>query len=90
MVDFYEENPISEAQVRAALSRRGLASGARLTPEDLFELDQDHYGGPAAVETLARRAGIGAGSRVLASAPDSAVPPACSPIVGSAGSSRAS
>ena len=65
MVDFYDRSPISEAQVMAALSRRGLAAGARLTPEDLFELDQDHYGGPAAVETLARRAGIGAGSRVL-------------------------
>ena len=49
----------------AALRRRGQADGRRVAPEDLFDFDQDHYGGPAAVETLARRAGIGAGSRVL-------------------------
>jgi sarcosine/dimethylglycine N-methyltransferase len=65
LVDFYDRHPISEGGVMAALRRRGLASSPRLTPEDLFEFDQDHYGGPAAVETLARRAGIGAGSRVL-------------------------
>jgi ubiquinone/menaquinone biosynthesis C-methylase UbiE len=65
LVDFYDRHPISEAQVMAALSRRGLAPGRRPAPEDLFEFDQDHYGGLAAVETLARRAGIGAGSRVL-------------------------
>ena len=65
MADFYEDNPMSEARVMAALRRRGLADGRRVAPEDLFDLDQDHYGGPAAVETLARRAGIGPGSRVL-------------------------
>jgi len=65
VVDFYDRHPISEGHVMATLSRRGLPAGGRLTPEDLSELDQDHYGGPAAVETLARRAGIGAGSRVL-------------------------
>lgn len=48
-----------------ALRRRGLAPRAPLAPEDLFDLDQDHYGGPAAVETLARRAGVTAASRVL-------------------------
>ena len=48
-----------------ALRRRGLPAGHAINPDDLVELDQDHYGGPAAVETLARRAGIGAGSRVL-------------------------
>jgi ubiquinone/menaquinone biosynthesis C-methylase UbiE len=37
----------------------------RLTAEDLFDFDQDHYGGIAAVATLARRAGIHAGSAVL-------------------------
>ena len=65
MIDFYDRHPISEAQVMGALRRRGLARGGFVTPEDLFELDQDHYGGPAAVETLARRAGITAASRVL-------------------------
>ncbi len=37
----------------------------RLRPEDLSDWDQDHYGGLEAVETLARRAGIGPNSRVL-------------------------
>jgi sarcosine/dimethylglycine N-methyltransferase len=49
--------------VRASAARR--TPGARLTPEDLFDFDQDHYGGIAAVATLARRAGIRAGSLVL-------------------------
>src|SRR5262245_49438426 len=49
----------------AALRRRGLSAGGPLAPEALFDLDQDHYGGPAAVSTLARRAGIVGGSRVL-------------------------
>jgi sarcosine/dimethylglycine N-methyltransferase len=65
VVDFYDRHPINEAQVMLALRRRGLSPGAPLAPEDLFELDQDHYGGPAAVETLARRAGVTATSRVL-------------------------
>ena len=65
VIDFYDRHPISEAHVMIALRRRGQALGGALGPEDLFELDQDHYGGPAAVETLARRAGITAASRVL-------------------------
>ena len=65
MVDFYDRHPISEAHVMAALRRRGLAAGRVVDADDLVEFDQDHYGGPAAVETLARRAGIGPGSRVL-------------------------
>jgi ubiquinone/menaquinone biosynthesis C-methylase UbiE len=65
LVDFYDRHPISEARVLAALRRRGLVPGRGIGPEDLVEFDQDHYGGPAAVDTLARRAGIGAGSRVL-------------------------
>jgi sarcosine/dimethylglycine N-methyltransferase len=48
--------------VRACAARRG---AARLAAEDLFEFDQDHYGGVAAVDVLARRAGVQAGSRVL-------------------------
>jgi ubiquinone/menaquinone biosynthesis C-methylase UbiE len=36
-----------------------------LTAEDLFPWDQDHYGGLAAVQALARLAGIGAETRVL-------------------------
>ena len=64
-LDFYDRHPISEAQVMAALRRRGRLVGATLAPDELFEFDQDHYGGVAAVDTLARRAGVVAGSRVL-------------------------
>jgi hypothetical protein len=60
--DYYDRHPINEARVLEALSRPGLG---RPTADDLFEFDQDHYGGLAAVDALARRAGIGATSRVL-------------------------
>jgi len=65
VIDFYDRHPISEAQVLAALARQraGLVDG--VTPEDLFDHDQDHYGGLAAVDLLADRAGISAASRVL-------------------------
>jgi sarcosine/dimethylglycine N-methyltransferase len=62
---FYDRHPISEAQVRTALARRrGLADGP-VTADDLFEFDQDHYGGLAAVDALARLAGVGATTRIL-------------------------
>jgi len=48
--------------VRASAARRG---GGRLAAEDLFDFDQDHYGGVEAVDVLARRAGVEAASRVL-------------------------
>jgi SAM-dependent methyltransferase len=63
VIDFYDRHPISEAQVLDAVHRAG---GARpLTADDLFPFDQDHYGGLAAVDALARRTGIGPTSRVL-------------------------
>ena len=61
--EYYDEHPISEAHVLAAVTGQGLAGS--LTADDLFEFDQDHYGGLAAVDALARRAGVGAASRVL-------------------------
>jgi len=64
VVDFYDRHPINEAQILAALGRRGKDLRA-LVPEDLYEWDQDHYGGLAAVDALARRAGIGPASSVL-------------------------
>ena len=64
VVDFYDRHPISAPQILDALRRQGKV-GARLAPEDLGELDHDHYGGRAAVEALARRAAIGPGARVL-------------------------
>ena len=63
--EFYDHHPISEARVLAALARPGLGRSGPLTADDLFEFDQDHYGGLAAVDILARRAGVGATSRVL-------------------------
>jgi sarcosine/dimethylglycine N-methyltransferase len=60
--DYYDHHPINEARVLEALSRPGRE---RPTADDLFEFDQDHYGGLAAVDALARRAGVGAASRVL-------------------------
>jgi SAM-dependent methyltransferase len=66
VTDFYDRHPISEAQVLAAVRRRraGLAA-APLTADDLFDFDQDHYGGLAAVDALARLGGIDARARVL-------------------------
>ena len=62
--DFYDRHPINEGQILDTLVRRGKDLSA-LTPEDLFDLDQDHYGGLAAVEALARLGGVGPDSRVL-------------------------
>jgi sarcosine/dimethylglycine N-methyltransferase len=64
VVDFYNRHPISEGQIVEALRRQGKDLD-RLQPEDLYALDQDHYGGLDAVETLGRRARIDAASRVL-------------------------
>jgi sarcosine/dimethylglycine N-methyltransferase len=61
--EYYDEHPISEAHVLAALAGQGLAGP--LAADDLFEFDQDHYGGLAAVDALARWAGVGTASRVL-------------------------
>jgi ubiquinone/menaquinone biosynthesis C-methylase UbiE len=64
VTDFYDHHPLDEDHVLASVSlRRGTLAGLR--PEDLFDFDQDHYGGLAAVEALARRAAIATGSRVL-------------------------
>jgi sarcosine/dimethylglycine N-methyltransferase len=64
VVDFYSRHPISEGQIVDALRRQG-KDLERLQPEDLYTLDQDHYGGLEAVEALARRARIDSASRVL-------------------------
>jgi ubiquinone/menaquinone biosynthesis C-methylase UbiE len=64
VVDFYSRHPISEGQILDALRRRG-KDLERLQPDDLYDLDQDHYGGLEAVEALGRRARIDAESRVL-------------------------
>lgn len=64
-IAFYDRHPISERQVLDAVARRRVGNLQGLTADDLFDFDQDHYGGVAAVDALARRAGIGPRSRVL-------------------------
>ena len=64
VLDFYDRHPINETQILATLRRRG-KDPAALAPEDLYDLDQDHYGGLAAVEALARRAEITRSTSVL-------------------------
>lgn len=66
VIAFYDRHPISESQVLAAVRRRrGPLADTALTADDLFDFDQDHYGGLRAVDALARLAGIDATSRVL-------------------------
>lgn len=65
VTEYYDRHPINERDVLAALDRRRGGARGPLTADDLFEFDQDHYGGLAAVDALARRAGITAESRVL-------------------------
>jgi SAM-dependent methyltransferase len=65
ILDFYDRHPISEGQVLAAVGRRGHGAGDRLASDALYDFDQDHYGGLAAVEALAERARITARTRVL-------------------------
>lgn len=62
---YYDHHPIDAERVLAAARARRGPAGGPLVPEDLFDLDQDHYGGVAAVATLARLAGVGPGTRVL-------------------------
>src|ERR1700732_2246834 len=63
-IDFYERHPISSEIVLAKLnaSRGHLKDVA---PEELFPHDQYHYGGLEANDSLAARAGIGKGTRVV-------------------------
>jgi SAM-dependent methyltransferase len=61
---FYDRHPISAADVLARIKeQRG--SLERLKPEDVFPHDQDHYGGLAANDDLAKVAGIRSDDLVL-------------------------
>jgi ubiquinone/menaquinone biosynthesis C-methylase UbiE len=63
-IDYYERHPISAEIILAKLdASRGHLND--LAPEELFPHDQDHYGGLAANDALAERAGIGKGTRVV-------------------------
>jgi ubiquinone/menaquinone biosynthesis C-methylase UbiE len=60
---FYSRHPISRDQILAKLlAGRGHLN--RLSPEELYPHDQDHYGGLEAVDALAARAAITQGCRV--------------------------
>src|SRR5471030_1983286 len=62
-VYFYNRHPISCEIILAKLrASRGHLDGLR--PEELFPLDQEHYGGLAATDELARGAQVSNGSRV--------------------------
>jgi ubiquinone/menaquinone biosynthesis C-methylase UbiE len=60
---YYDHHPIDAHSVLAA-ARRSIAPGSALGPEALLDFDQDHYGGLAAVDVLATRARVRAGSLV--------------------------
>jgi cyclopropane fatty-acyl-phospholipid synthase-like methyltransferase len=62
-VYFYNRHPIScEIILTKLRASRGYLDGLR--PEELFPHDQDHYGGLAATDELARGAQVSNGSRV--------------------------
>jgi SAM-dependent methyltransferase len=62
---FYDGHPITAESVLASARERRAGAGRPLTADDLFDFDQDHYGGVGAVDALATRARIGRRSRVL-------------------------
>jgi SAM-dependent methyltransferase len=62
-IDFYNRHPITADIVLAKLKQeRGTLDG--LKPEDLLAHDQDHYGGTAATDALAKLAHVGEGTKV--------------------------
>ena len=63
VVELYDRHPISAAQIIAKLKdARGGLDGLR--PEDLYDHDQDHYGGLDANRAIARLAGLKSGMRI--------------------------
>lgn len=64
VVDFYDTHPINEEQIRYDLKRDGIALEG-LTEDKLQHYDQDHFGGLAATDLLAEKAGITASTHVL-------------------------
>jgi SAM-dependent methyltransferase len=63
-IDFYERHPITAQIILAKLeAARGTLDGLR--PDELFPHDQDHYGGLAANDALAKCAQVGPGTKVV-------------------------
>ena len=63
VLDFYTRHPMSAEQIVAKL-RAARGDQGNLKPDDLYAHDQDHYGGLAANDALAERAGIRPGDHV--------------------------
>lgn len=61
VIAFYDTHPINEDEILAKLVARGVDI-EHMTQEALADLDQDHYGGIAAIEALAVATGIASGS----------------------------
>ncbi len=64
VLHFYDTHPINERQILEKLAEDGIDLAA-LSEDDLQNHDQDHYGGLAANDELARLAGLDAACRVL-------------------------
>ena len=64
VVEFYDSHPISERQILERLDLDGIDT-ADLSQDVLQNYDQDHFGGVAANDALARAAGIDENSLVL-------------------------
>jgi ubiquinone/menaquinone biosynthesis C-methylase UbiE len=64
IVALYDAHPVGAPEILDELVARGKPLDD-VAPEDLFELDQDHYGGALATEALALAAGVGVGDAVL-------------------------
>lgn len=63
VIAFYTRHPISAKHILGKLeARRGTLDGLR--PEDLWDHDQDHYGGLAVNDVLADRAGLREGMKI--------------------------
>lgn len=63
VVEMYDRHPISAAQIISKVEdERGTLSG--LLPSDLYDHDQDHYGGLDANRAIARLAGLEPGMHV--------------------------
>jgi len=63
VIDFFERHPISREIILTKL-KASKGHLDRVSPEELFPHDQDHYGGLDANDALAARAAIGKGTRV--------------------------
>ncbi len=64
VVTLYDAHPVTAAVILEELAARGKRLD-ELAADDLFGLDQDHYGGAAATEALALQVGLGRDDRVL-------------------------